>query len=346
MKNWNAVARTLQVCAFATSVALGAVVVHAQTAPFIRALNEPWPETVVVDGIEIVPVLKNVYALFGGGATVTVAIGDEGVVMVDTGAAGNAAKIQNAVRRLTRKPLRYLLNTSPDADKVGGNAEMVKWAGGTNGPQAGAGGQGFGQNGRSPNVGTAFIAHENAYNRMLSGSKDLPALTGDALPDSTFFTARKDFSANDEAVQVFSEPNAHTDGDVIVFFRGSDVVHAGEIFRTDQFPLIDLERGGSINGLLAGLTHLLEIAVPKRNQMGGTRIVPAYGRIGNEADVLEYRDMLTIIRDRVQTLIGKNAPLAQVKAAGVALEYQQYGKNPKWTTDMFVEAVYNSLKKK
>jgi hypothetical protein len=147
-------------------------------------------------------------------------------------------------------------------------------------------------------------------------------------------------------VQLFFEPNAHTDGDLMVFFRGSDVVHAGEIFRTDQFPVVDLARGGSINGVLGGLNHLLEITVPQRNQMGGTRVVPAYGHIGNEADVLEYRDMVTIIRDRVQSLIEKKQTLAQVKAAGVALEYQQYGKNPRWTTDMFVEAVYNSLAKK
>ena len=324
----------------------GAVSVGAQQSPMVRAMTEPWPEELVIDGIEILQVRKAVYMLVGGGANVSVAIGDEGVVMVDTGSAGNAAKLQNAVRRLTRKPLRYLINTAPDLDKVGGNGEMVKWAGGTNGPQAAAGGQGLGQNGRSPNVGTAFVAHEAAYNRMIAGGNGLTALTGEALPDSTFFTPRKDVWVNDEAIQMFFEPNAHTDGDLIVFFRGSEVVHAGEMFRTDQFPLVDLTRGGSINGIIGGLNHLLEIAVPQRNQMGGTRIVPAYGRISNEADVLEYRDMVTIIRDRVQVLIDKKATLAQVKAAGAALEYQQYGRNPRWTTDMFVEAVYNSLVKK
>ena len=346
MVNTKKVLVGLQLGAVAVLVVAGMASLRAQQSPMVRALTEPWPEEVVVDGIEILPVRKNVYMLAGGGANVTIGFGDEGVVMVDTGSAGNATKIQNAVRRLTRKPLRYLINTAPDADKVGGNADMVRWAGGTNGPQAGAGGAGFGQANRSPNVGTAFIAHEAAYNRMIAGGNGLTALTGEALPDSTFFTPRKDIWANDEAVQIFFEPNAHTDGDVTVFFRGSDVVHAGEIFRTDQFPLIDLARGGSVSGLLAGLNHLLELAVPQRNQMGGTRIVPAYGRIANEADVLEYRDMTTIIRDRVQALIDKKATLAQVQAAGVALEYQHYGHNPRWTTDMFVEAVYNSLAKK
>jgi cyclase len=341
----NVLAR-VRVSGICVAVAAAAVSLGAQQAPMTRALTEPWPETLVVDGIEVLHVRHAVYMLVGGGANVSVAIGDEGVVMVDTGAPGNATKLQNAVRRLTRKPLRYLINTAPDADKVGGNADMVRWAGGTNGPQAAAGGQGFGQNGRSPNVGTAFIAHEAAYNRMIGGGNGLTALTGDALPDSTFFTARKDIWANDEAIQIFFAPSAHTDGDLMVFFRGSEVVHAGEVFRTDQFPLIDLARGGSIDGVLGGLNHLLEIAVPQRNQMGGTRIVPAYGRISNEADVLEYRDMVTIVRDRVQALIEKKATLDQVRAAGVAFEYQQYGRNPRWTTDMFVEAIYNSLAKK
>ena len=322
-----------------------AAVARAQVVPAVRALTEPWPETLVVDGIEILPVRQHVYMLVGGGANVTVDVGAEGVVMADAGDAGSSAKLQNAVRRLTRLPLRYLINTAPDADKVGGNAAMVTWAGGTAGPQGGGAANQAGQGGRSPNVGTAFIAHESAFNRMIAGSRELPPLTGAALPDSTFFTARKDFYANDQAVQIFHAAKAHTDGDVMVFFRGADVVHAGEIFRTDQFPLVDLQRGGSIDGILGGLNHLLDIAVPQRNQMGGTRIVPAYGHISNEADVLEYRDMLTIIRDRVQSLIEKKQTLTQVKAAGVALEYQgSYGRNPKWTTDLFIEAVYNSLR--
>lgn len=332
--------RRAQVGIIACAVLGGVATVGAQVVPNVRALTEEWPETLVVDGIEILPVLKNVYMLVGGGANVTVQIGDEGVVMVDAGSAGNATKLQNAVRRLTRKPLRYLVNSAADADKVGGNGDMVKWAGGTNGPQAGAGN-------RNPNVGTAFIGFEAAYNRMLTGSKGLAPLTGQALPDSTFFTPRKDIYANGEPIIISHMPAAHTDGDLFVFFRGSDVVHTGEIFRTDQFPLIDLERGGSIDGELAALTELLEITVPQRNQMGGTRVVPAYGHIGNEADVLEYRDMLTIIRTRVQGLIDKGQTLQQVKAAGVALEYAgSYGKNPNWTGDMFIEAVYNSLKKK
>ncbi len=334
------VMRSAQVCLVGCAVVLGVVSLSAQIVPTLRALTEEWQEPLLVEGIEILQVQKNVYMLAGGGAHVTIGIGDEGVVMVDTGAPGQATKLQAAVRRLTRKPLRYLLNTGPDADHVGGNGEMVRWAGGTSGPQAGQGG------GRPPNVGTAVIAHENAYNRMITGTPQFAALTGDALPESTFFTPRKDLHANGEPVQMLYQPSAHTDGDVMVFFRGSDVVAAGEIYRTDQYPFIDLGRGGSINGELAALNNLLDITVPVRNQMGGTRVVPAYGRISNEADVLEYRDMLTIIRDRVQAMADKGQTLAQVRAAGVALEYNgTYGTKSNWTGDMFIEAVFNSLKK-
>jgi glyoxylase-like metal-dependent hydrolase (beta-lactamase superfamily II) len=319
----------------------GVAGLRAQTVPTITALKADWPETVKVDGIEILPVLKNVYLLAGGGANVVVQVGDEGVVMVDTGAPGQSAKLQAALRRLTRKPIRYTINSGPDADHVGGNGEMVKFAGGTSGPQAGQGGN------RPPNVGTAFIAHENAYNRMINGTRELPPLTGEALPESTFFTPRKDIYANGEPIQLLYQPNAHTDGDIVVFFRGSDVVAAGDVLRTDRYPMIDLARGGSINGEIGALNNLLDITVPERNQMGGTRVVPGHGRIGNESDVLEYRDMLTIIRDRVKAMIDKGQTLAQVKAAKPALEYDGlYGKATDWTGDMFLEAVFNSLSKK
>jgi cyclase len=324
-------------------VALAVAGLSAQTVPTVRGVLErgDWPETLKVEGVEIVPVLKNVYMLAGAGANVTIQVGDDGITLVDTGAPGQSAKLQAAIRRITRKPIRYTINTGPDADHVGGNGEMVKFAGGTSGPQAGQGG------GRGPNVGTAFIAHENAYNRMINGSPQLPALTGDALPESTFFTPRKDVFLNGEPIQILFQPKAHTDGDVMVFFRGSDVVSAGEIYRTDRYPTIDIARGGSINGELAALNNLLDITVPERNQMGGTRVVPAYGRVSNESDVLEYRDMLTIIRDRVKVMVDKGQTLAQVRAAKPALEYDGlYGKDRAWSGDMFLEAVYNSLKAK
>jgi cyclase len=311
--------------------------VEGQQVPTVRALANEWPETVKVDGVEIVHVQKNVYVLVGAGANVTIQHGDEGVVLVDSGAAGQTGRLLAAVRHLTRKPIRYLVNTGADPDHIGGNGEIVKVAGARL-PNTGRAG------GAPSNVGTSVIAHENSYNRMIAGSPLLPPLTGEALPESTFFTPRKDIFANGEPIQLLFQPAAHTDGDLFVFFRGSDVVSAGEIYRTDSYPVIDASRGGSIQGVLAALNMLLEITVPERNQMGGTRVVPAYGRVSNEADVVEYRDMLTIVRDRVQAMVAKGMTLDQVKAARPMLEYDGlYGKRKEWTGEMFLEAVYRDL---
>jgi glyoxylase-like metal-dependent hydrolase (beta-lactamase superfamily II) len=320
--------------------ALATAAVHAQQVPTIRALSSRWPERITVDGVEIVHVQKNVYMLVGAGANVTVQHGDEGVVIVDAGAPGQTGRLLAAVRHLTRRPFRYLINTGPDPDHIGGNGEMVKVVGARLANTGRAGGP-------PSNVGTSVIAHENTYNRMVAGTPLLPPLTGEALPESTFFTPRKDIFANGEPIQLLFQPAAHTDGDLFVFFRSSDVVSAGEIYRTDSYPVIDLSRGGSIQGVLNALNTLLDITVPERNQMGGTRVVPAYGRVSNEADVVEYRDMLTIIRDRVQAMVAKGLTLDQVKAARPTIEYDGlYGKRKEWSGDMFLEAIYRDLSEK
>ena len=325
--------------AIALSLALAAAAaprVGAQQ-PTSRALAEPWPEIVKVDGIEILHVQKGVYMLVGGGANVTLQIGEEGVTFVDAGAPGQGEKMVAAARRLTKKPLRYLVNTSADADNVGGNSAIVKASGGTNGAAGNGGG--------TANTGILVISHENALNRMMKGTPAFPALTGGALPESSFFTPKKDFYANGEAVQLLFQPKAHTDGDVLVFFRGSDVLSTGDIFRTDGYPVIDVAKGGTVAGELDALNRILDITVPERNQMGGTRVVPGHGRIGNEADVLEYRDMLTIIRDRVRDMVKKNMTLEQVKAAKPMLEYDGiYGTRKEWTGEMFLETVFNELR--
>ena len=143
-------------------------------------------------------------------------------------------------------------------------------------------------------------------------------------------------------------PAGATDGDSIVFFRRSDVISAGDIFLTTTYPVIDVKSGGSINGVVKGLNQILEIAIPKEKQEGGTTVIPGHGRICDEADVLEYRDMLTIVRDRIQDAIKKGKTLQQVQASGLTRDYDlRYGTNTgPWTTAMFIEAAYQSLSKK
>jgi cyclase len=331
-------------------IAACAAMLSAQQAPVPRALTEPWPTTEKVDGIEILPVLKHVYMLVGAGANVTVQIGDEGVTMVDAGNAARTDALLAAVRHLTSKPMRYLVDTGPDADHIGGNAAIVRAAGGLLGGGtggAGAGGGGRGNAAPNQNVGIMTVSHENASNRLSRGGAGLPALTGDAIPFSTFFTRRKDLYMNGEPIELRWEPAAHTDGDIFVFFRQSDVVSVGDVYLPDSYPHIDLARGGSVQGEIDALNAIIDITVPERNQMGGTRVVPGHGRLANEADVVEYRDMMTIVRDRVRDMVMKGMTVAQVKAAGPTLEYDGvYGTDKSWTGAMFIETVYRDLSQK
>lgn len=137
--------------------------------------------------------------------------------------------------------------------------------------------------------------------------------------------------------------SSDTDGDSIVFFRGSNVISAGDIFSTTGYPVIDRARGGSIQGEIKALNHLLELTVPEIAQEGGTMVIPGHGRLSDEGDVTEYRDMVTIIRDRVAALIAKGQSLREVQAARVTRDYDGRYSQPGWTGDMFVEAVYQSL---
>jgi glyoxylase-like metal-dependent hydrolase (beta-lactamase superfamily II) len=201
------------------------------------------------------------------------------------------------------------------------------------------------QNEVNENIGVQIVSHENALGRMSKDEPGRPALSGSALPGSTFFTPRKEFFSNGEVVQVLWQPKAHTDGDVIVYFRSSEVISAGDVWVTTGYPVIDLTRGGSVQGILDGLNAIIDLAVPERNQMGGTRVIPGHGYFGNESDIVEYRDMVTIIRDRIRELVQEGRSLEQVKAARPTLDYDAvYGAvTGPWTTDMFIEAVYRGV---
>src|SRR6185503_12069200 len=139
----------------------------------------------------------------------------------------------------------------------------------------------------------------------------------------------------------------HTDGDVLVFFRGSDVISTGNIFRTDGYPVIDRARGGTYQGVLDALNAVIDLAVPERNSMGGTRIIPGHGFIGNEIEVLEYRDMLTVIRDRVRKMVNERMTLEQVKAAHPTLDYDGFwGRRAEMTGAKLIEILYAELTKR
>ena len=286
--------------------------------------------------IHILPVQGSVYMLVGPVGNSTVQIGDDGVLVVDTQFAELSDKILAAIRELSDGPIRYVLNTHGHPDHVGGN-EPIAAAGSTiaAGNVSGAI--------TDADRGAAIVAHENVLLRM---SQADPAPPFRAWPTDTFFVERKDLYFNGEPIQLFHQPNAHTDGDVFVHFRRSDVISAGDIFVTTSYPLIDAAAGGHINGIIDGLNRIIAIAVPADKQEDGTLVVPGHGRLADEADVVEYRDMLTIIRDRVAAMVDEGMSLRQVQAARPTRDYDgRYGSDSGfWTTQAFVEAVYNNLR--
>jgi|KBSSwiStaDraftv2_1062776.scaffolds.fasta_scaffold274273_2 glyoxylase-like metal-dependent hydrolase (beta-lactamase superfamily II) len=268
--------------------------------------------------------------LVGAGANIAVTTGDEGVLYVDTGLEANAEKLLAFVKKeLSNAPVRWIVNTSADLDHTGGNEVIAKAGSTTEG---------------NP---TPVAAHENVLTKMsLPGSG--PARPTNAWPTTTYTMAQKDFFFNGDPVVMYHTKNAHTDGDSVVFFRRSDVVMTGDIYSTVQYPRFDSAAGGGVQGIIDGLNLVLDLAVPRHMQEGGTMIVPGHGRVADEADVLEYRDMVTIVRDRVEDLVKQGKTLDQVKAAKPTLDYDiQYGStNSNWTTTNFVEAVYKDLASK
>lgn len=284
--------------------------------------------------VETLPVQGQVHMIAGAGGNIAVQVGDQGVLLVDTGYEQMAAKTLAAIRKISNKTLRTIINTTLMDSHTGANAVLVR-EGRINQAGPGLGGR--------PNEAD-MIGHSQLLALMTKIGRQKIAV--ERWPPSVYSGKSKDLYSNDEPVVILHVPNGVTAGDSIVWFRKSDVVVAGEIFNQASFPRIDLANGGSINGILGGLNHLLEIMVPKHNQEGGTMVIPGYGRIGDEHDVLEYRDMLTIIRDRVQASIKKGMTLAQIKAMKPSATYEyepRFNRDPAWTAEMFVEAIYKSL---
>ena len=275
---------------------------------------------------EVLPVhvQGNVHMIVGAGANIAVQVGQDGVLVVDAGAAGTSEKVLAAIKRIAPdKEIRWIVNTTFQPDHTGGNEPISKA-------------------GRTVNGNTAdIIAHENVAARMIKAK-----MPDSSRPFKTYFEENRDFPFNNEAVLIYHPSSANTDMESIVMFRKSDVIVAGDVYRTDSFPVVDPERGGTTQGVIDALNYILAQTVPsKMLEEGGTYVIPGHGYISDEHDVVMYRDMMYIIRDRIKDMVDKNMTLEQVKAARPALDYEgRYGADTgPWTTAMFIEGIYKDL---
>ncbi|MGV3591624.1 MAG: MBL fold metallo-hydrolase [Gammaproteobacteria bacterium] len=278
----------------------------------------PVPPITVEEGLHTIHAKGKVWLITGAGANIAVQVGDEGVLLVDTGTGAMADDVREEIRKIAGdKPVRYIINTQWGEAHTGGNTHMA----------------GEGQR-------PAILTHENVGLRLATAGAE-----AGLLEMETYFGDNKMIYFNGEAIEIIKVAGAHTDGDSLVFFRGSDVVVAGDVIHTTSFPHIKVDEGGTIDGEIAALNRILDITVAETRGQGGTIVIPGHGRLYDEADVAEYRDMVTIVRDRIRASVEGGASLDDLKAVDPVLDYKGIFGAPgsDWTGDDFVEAVYHQL---
>ena len=300
------------------------------TAAVLIASNVPSILLRAQSDLEVLPAQGSVFALAAAGGNTTVQIGADGPLVVDTQPAALSDRVLAAIRGLTPRPIRHIVLTSGDDQNAGGAANLAK---------AGRYVRVIDSvDPRGIDTRASIIAHLNVLNRMTTAKQP-----SESLPTDTYFTAEWSLFSNGEAVQFVHVPAGHTDGDTIVFFRRSDVVSTGAVFDSAAYPRFDSATGGSIDGVIEALNRVMDIAIPGDNQEGGTVIVPGHGRLADETDLANYRDMVTIVRDRVRDMKKKGMTLDQVKRARPTSDYDGIYDSRAWPADRFVEAVYRSV---
>ena len=267
--------------------------------------------------IQTEKVADNIFMLIGAGGKLGVSAGKDCVFMIDTSYAPLSSKIKAAIATVSGKSIQYVVNTHWHQDHVGGNEDFVK-------------------------AGAVVIAHENVRKRLSTGqfieflNKTIPPLPESALPVITF-SQDVTFHLNGNEIFIFHIERAHTDGDAIVHFKKSNVIHMGDIYFNGMYPFIDLSAGGSINGMISAVERVLLLC--DRN----TKVIPGHGHLPDKAELEEYLKMLVTVRDRITREIKAGKPLDAVIASQPTRDL-----DPEWgkgfmKPELFVKIVYDSL---
>ncbi len=260
----------------------------------------------------------NIYVLFGQGGNIGVSVGEDGVYIIDDQFAPLTEKIKAAIAALSDKPIRFAINTHYHGDHTGGNENLGK-------------------------EGTIIVAHDNVRIRMKKGTflkafnDHVPPKEGLALPVVTF-NDQAGLHLNGEQARMHYVANAHTDGDSIVYFEGSNVVHMGDTFFAGMFPFIDVDSGGSVDGMIAAANKVLAMV------NGETRIIPGHGQVTDNKGLTSYRDMLVTVRGRVAEMKSAGKTLEEVQAENPVADFLDsfVGFSAEWPK-LFVGFVFNSL---
>jgi cyclase len=280
------------------------------------AQAQPLPDMSQVT-VKVIPVAAGVYMLEGMGGNIGLSVGKDDAFIIDDQYAPLSEKIKAAVATVTPKPVRFVVNTHWHFDHVGGNEAMA-------------------------GSGAIIFAHENTRRRMTTEqfiqafNMKVPASPTAALPVITFSDTIT-FYTNDDTVRTFHVPNAHTDGDAIIFFVRANVVHMGDTFFNGRYPLIDVSSGGSLPGMIAAANQGLSMTNPE------TRFIPGHGPLATRADLVRYRDMLVTVRDRVGKLIAQRKTLKQILDAKPLADLDAQWGNGNIKADQFLTIIYGSV---
>ncbi|HLI86934.1 MAG TPA: MBL fold metallo-hydrolase [Bryobacteraceae bacterium] len=302
------------------------------------------PEEMEVDGLHIERLRPNFYMIAGAGSNISVDVGVDGVVLADAGSQDNADRVLAALKKITKLPIRYIIDTNAETDHVGGNAKLSK-AGLT--IFTSALGNSNLLNSFTNGGGASILAHDSVLRRMSAPTGEKASFPAESWPNEAFLDKRHYIRINDEPIEITYQAAAHSDADSFVFFRKSDVVAAGDVLDTTRFPKIDIAHGGTLQGEIDALNKLIELAIPRGPFIyepgEGTYVIPGHGRPCVQLDVVDYRDMVVEVRDAVEDMIKRDMTLEQIQAAHPALPYEtEYGTEA-GSTNAFVEAVYKSL---